>query len=395
LVAWYFGRVSLVGIPLTLLVTPLVALAIPGIFLSLLLSLVHLPLARFLAEGVEVALELLLEIVQGAAALPFASVWVSHPTVLAGTVAFGMAVLFLSFGLRVGKGGRLHFLGIAVMAGLLLGPPTIQLLNLGALELVVLDVGQGDALLLRSPGGRWILVDAGPKTRTFDAGARTVLPFLRRRGVEALELLFLTHPDMDHVGGAASILEEFPVRAVLDPGMATGTEVFLEALEAARDRGVPWHVVGAGDSLNLDGMALRILAPDHREGEGSDDGKNGASLVLEVRFGAFAALLTGDAPAVSEEHFLPQILSPRIQVLKVGHHGSSTSTTKELLERANPETALISVGRRNRFGHPHPAVLARLRQTGVQIFRTDLGGAVIVRARRDGSYQVSTQQRRD
>ena len=395
LVAWHFGRVSLVGIPLTLLVTPLVALAIPGIFLSLLLSLFHLGLARFVASGVELVLELFLEIVRGAAALPFASVWVSHTTVLAGTVAFGTGVLLLTFGLGVGRGFRKHLLWMVVAAGLLVGQPMSRLLHLGVLELVVLDVGQGDAALLRSPGGRWVLVDAGPRTRTFDAGARTVLPFLRRRGVQALELLLLTHPDMDHVGGAASILEEFPVRAVLDPGLATGTEVFLEALEAAREHGVPWHVVGAGDSLNLDGMALRILAPDDREEDGSGDGKNGASLVLEVRFGAFAALLTGDAPAVSEERFLPQILSPRIQVLKVGHHGSSTSTTRALLERANPETALISVGRRNRFGHPHSAVLARLRQTGAQVFRTDLGGTVVVRARRDGSYQVSAQQRRD
>ncbi len=393
LVAWHFGRVSLVGIPLTLLVTPLVALAIPGIFLSLFLSLVHSGLARFLASGVELTLQLLLGIVRGAAALPFASAWVSHTTVLAGSVAFGMAVLFLFFGPKIGKVSRTHVLGMAVGAGLLLGPPAIHFLNLGVLELVVLDVGQGDAALLRSPGGRWVLVDAGPRTRTFDAGARIILPYLRRRGVEALDLLILTHPDMDHVGGAASILEEFPVRAVLDPGVATGTEVFLDALETAQDRSVPWRVVGAGDSLNLDGMALRVLAPEVHEEDGFEEDKNGASLVLEIRFGAFSALLTGDAPAESEERFVPRLLSPRIQVFKVGHHGSSTSTTRELLERTNPETALISVGRRNRFGHPDPAVLARLRGVGARVFRTDLGGVLVVRARKDGSYRVSAQHR--
>ena len=393
LVAWHFGRVSLVGIPLTLLVTPLVALAIPGIFLSLLLSLVHSGLAQFLASGVELALELMLGMVRGAAALTFASVWVSHTAVLAGTVAFGTVVLFLSLVPRVGKGGRARLLVLAVVGGLLVGPGISRLLHLGILELVVLDVGQGDAILLRSPGGRWALVDAGPRTRTFDAGARTVLPYLRRRGVEALDLLVLTHPDMDHVGGAASILEEFPVRAVLDPGVATGTEVFLDALEAARERGVPWHVIGAGDSLNLDGMALRVLAPGDREEDRADDDKNDASLVLEIRFGAFSALLTGDAPAASEERFLQRLLSPRVQVLKVGHHGSATSTTRELLERADPETALISVGNRNRFGHPHPAVLDLLRQAGTQVFRTDLGGVLVVRARRDGSHAVSAQYR--
>jgi competence protein ComEC len=138
-------------------------------------------------------------------------------------------------------------------------------------------------------------------------------------------------------------------------------------------------------------MALRVLAPEERGGDGLDEGNNDASIVLEVRFGAFSALLTGDAPAASEQHFLPRILSPRIHVLKVGHHGSVTSTTQELLDRTAPETALISVGRRNRFGHPHPVVLEKLNRSGARFFRTDLEGALVVRARRDGSYGVSAQ----
>jgi len=205
--------------------------------------------------------------------------------------------------------------------------------------------------------------------------------------------MVLTHPDLDHVGGAAAVLEDFPVRRVLDPGLATGTDAFLGALEAAEARGVPWHIATAGDSLNLDGMAIRVLAPEMDRGDGEDEGNNGASLVLEVRFGAFAALLAGDAPAASEGRLLPRILSNRIQVLKIGHHGSSTSTSRMLLERVDPETALISVGRRNYFGHPHPGVLARLRDTGSRVFRTDLAGTLVVRARWDGDYRVSSRHR--
>jgi len=391
LVAWHFGRISLVGIPVTLLVTPLVALAIPGIFLSLILSLVHPGLAGFLASGVELVLWAQLEIVQGAATLPFASVWVSHATVMAGTGAFGAVALFFLFGGRVGRGRRADVLGFAVAVGVLLGPPVARFHARGALELVVLDVGQGDAALLRSPGGKWVLVDAGPKTRSFDAGVRTILPYLRRRGVKALDYLILTHPDMDHVGGAASILRQFPVGKVLDPGFPTGTEAFLDVLVAAHEKHVPWQVVSAGDSLNLDGMALRVLAPGKPEQGEGDEGANGASVVLEVRFGAFSALLTGDAPAASEAQFLAGVLSPSTQVLKVGHHGSLTSTSHELLKRTNPEMALISVGRRNRFGHPDPRVLSRLREGGVQIFRTDLNGILTIRARPDGSYALSPE----
>jgi competence protein ComEC len=156
--------------------------------------------------------------------------------------------------------------------------------------------------------------------------------------------------------------------------------------------------VGAGDSLNLDGMAIRVVGPQGLAEGGSPrqagpvDGSNESSLVLEIRFGFFTALLAGDAPVSSELLLLPRLLSSRIQVLKVGHHGSHTSTSREMMERIRPETALISVGARNRFGHPHPDVLDRLEEAGVQVLRTDRDGTVVVRARRDGRYTVSPQR---
>jgi beta-lactamase superfamily II metal-dependent hydrolase len=140
-------------------------------------------------------------------------------------------------------------------------------------------------------------------------------------------------------------------------------------------------------------MALRVLAPRPRGEWGEEEGNNDVSVVLELRYGAFSAILTGDAPLESEEDFLPRVLSSSSQVLKVGHHGSRTSTGPELLERINPETALISVGRRNRFGHPDREVLSRLQEAGVRVHRTDLGGSLVIRARRDGSYGISTRDR--
>jgi competence protein ComEC len=201
--------------------------------------------------------------------------------------------------------------------------------------------------------------------------------------------MVLTHPDMDHVGGAGAILREYPVGRVMDPGMAVGTGVFLDALEGAQAREVPWTVGVAGDSLDLDGVAIRVLWPPEEKGEiGEAEGANGASLVLEVRLGSFSALLTGDAPAEVEETLLPRLLSPSIQVLKLGHHGSRTSTSPELLERITPEVALVSAGLRNRFGHPHAAVLRRLEARGVKVYRTDQDGTLTLQARKDGSYRV-------
>ncbi len=393
LVAWHFGRVSLIGIPMTLLVTPLVALAIPGIFLCLGLSGVHIGAAQALALGVDQLLVLLMRVVQVAGGFPLASVWVSEGLVVAGVAAAVLGGLLVFSWPQWTRGRRGFLLSSLVVAGLFLGSPLRRLTHLGTMEMVVLDVGQGDATLLRSPAGRWVLVDAGPKALDFDAGERIILPYLRRRGVDALELLILTHPDMDHVGGAAALLGELEVGAVLDPGAPAGTDAFLQVLEAASRQGVPWHEGRAGDSIYLDGMALRVLAPD-RGAEGSGwENNNDASLVLEVRLGEFTALLTGDAPGDSEKRFLPRVLSSRVQVLKVGHHGSTTSTTDELLDRVRPEVALISVGRGNRFGHPDPEILHRLKGRGVPVHRTDQEGHLVVRVRRDGTYTILPTRR--
>ena len=398
LVAWHFGRVSLVGIPLTLVVTPLVVLAIPGILICILLSLVHPGLARFLAQGVEMDLQLFATLVQAAAELPMASVWVSRAAVLAGMGGLALGALLLRLRPEVGKGRRVPVLATAVVGALLVWPLGADFMGRGTLEMVMLDVGQGDAMAIRSPGGRWVLVDAGPRTETFDAGARTVLPYLRARGVRVLDLLVLTHPDLDHVGGATAILKEFPVLAVLDPGEAAGKDTFLDVLAAAGAMGVPWRVVGAGDSLNLDGMALRVVGPEGWAGSGNPrqagpvDGSNESSLVLEIRFGSFTALLAGDAPASSEILFISRLMSSQVQVLKVGHHGSHTSTSRELVERLRPGTALVSVGARNRYGHPHREVMDRLEEAGARVLRTDRDGTVVIRARRDGSYRVSAQR---
>jgi competence protein ComEC len=270
------------------------------------------------------------------------------------------------------------------------------LLNRGTMELVILDVGQGDAIAIRSPRNRWALVDAGPRSPTFDAGQGRVLPFLRQRGVRRLEMVFLTHPDMDHVGGAPAVLGGMGVGAVVDPGLPAGKEVYLEALEAAEESGVPWNAARSGDSLDLDGIAIRVLSPEARPPAGptppsrtsGEEGSNEGSLVMELRFGSFAALLTGDAPIPVEEGFLGKIQSTSVQVLKVGHHGSGSSTSPELLERLSPQAALISVGRRNRYGHPHPEVLRRLESAGAEVYRTDRWGTLVLRARRNGSFRV-------
>ncbi|HSG07880.1 MAG TPA: DNA internalization-related competence protein ComEC/Rec2 [Longimicrobiales bacterium] len=388
-VAWHFERVSLVGIPATLAATPLVVAALPGALASLGADALHPAAGRFLAGGVGLLLGALDRLTRATAAPEWASLWVPRTWVPVAFLAAwgGGSILAPSSGRVVVRRGVGLFAGLA---GLVVWPALVGIQARGTLELLAIDVGQGDALALRTPRGRWVLVDAGP-ARNGDPGGHPVVRALRRAGVVRLEALVLTHPDLDHIGGAAAVLGTFPVGRVVDPGLAAGKEAYVDVLEAAVDRGVPWQAVHAGDRLDLDGVELEVLSPAALGGVEGDTESNAASVVLAVRYGLFDALLTGDAP-VEVERAIASEVSASLELLKVGHHGSSTSTDPVLLARSRPRTALLSVGRGNRYGHPAASVLARLREAGVEVHRTDREGSIRVVARQTGEMRVEVER---
>jgi competence protein ComEC len=394
LIVWHFERLSLVGIPATLVAGPLVALAIPGIFATLVLDTVVPPAASFLAGGVEWTLESMLWLVHRTAALPFAAAWVPRTWVPVGGVAAACTLVGLKEWGPLMTGRSRLVVSVSGLAGaLIVWPALAGMAARGTVEIVVLDVGQGDAIAIRSPRGRWALIDAGPATDGFDAGERVVLPYLRRRGAGRLEALILTHPDLDHIGGAEAVLDGLDVRTVFDPGIPSPGSAYLDVLESVDREDAPWLPLRAGRTVELDGVELRVLSPpgdgDHEPGAWS---RNDGSVVLLLRFGDFTALLTGDAEAEAEARLVRTGGTGPVDVLKVGHHGSSTSTTPTFLERVAPQAAVISVGRGNRYGHPAPEVMARLEAMGVRIYRTDRDGTLTVRARREGTFQVHTRR---
>ncbi len=391
-VAFHFGRVSVVGVPATLVATPLVSAVIPGLLSTLGMSWISPPIAHILAAGTDVLLRSLESVALACARPSWASFWVGD-AVLMGSLFGGLAGLI---GMRfVGEGvrgwARWMTITVWVATGAGVAPLAERWAGLGTMEIVFLDVGQGDALAIRSPGGRWILVDTGPRGRTYDAGARVVLPYLRRRGVTRIEALVLTHPDLDHIGGAEAVVQALDVGYVLDPARATGRDAYVGVLEAASRDAVPWVEARRDVSIMLDGVEISVLHPNGPTSapfSGTDS--NAQSVVLLVRYGEFEALLTGDAPVEVEEAILADLPSA-LEVLKVGHHGSSTSTSASLLARTSPALAVISVGARNRYGHPYTDVLTRIIESGARLLRTDLSGDIVIRARRSGLYDVRTE----
>jgi competence protein ComEC len=274
-------------------------------------------------------------------------------------------------GARTRRQRRHTALRVGVFLLLLAWLPVLRTPGAGErLELYVLDVGQGDALVLMLPRGRVAVIDAGGGMGG-GQGARVVVPFLRGMNVQRLAFVAASHADADHVGGLDAVLNAFDVGMLLHGPHQAQTLAWNEVLDAVREREIPSFEVRAGDRLRgFDPVALEILGPWpglHR---------NDASVVMLVRYGEIEILLTGDIERSGELRLVAEGVARDIDVLKVAHHGSATSTTREFLEAFTPEIALISAGRNNRFGHPAADVVERLSASGAVIARTDHSGTL-------------------
>lgn len=238
-----------------------------------------------------------------------------------------------------------------------------------------IDVGQGSAALVETPDGSF-LIDAGPDDREDYLAA-----YLDVRGIDELVWMILTHAHDDHVGGADRVLTDFAVGDVILPAYSDGTlpdDVFYRRLvDAAAEANVSITTAGAGDVFVLGEVSVQILSPTRDDYPAADG--NAYSLVVRVVYGDCAVLIMGDAEAASEEEMLERVGADELRsdLIAVGHHGSSTSTTEALLDAVSPRYALISCGKNNMHGHPDARVLARLEERNITVFRTDREGSLV------------------
>jgi beta-lactamase superfamily II metal-dependent hydrolase len=260
----------------------------------------------------------------------------------------------------------------------------------GRLHLAVLDVGQGDAILIETPAGATMLVDGGPDPELTLRRLGANLPFFARR----IDVMVLSHPHQDHVAGLVDVLDRFQVGALMHAGIAFENPANDRLLaDAAAEPMLDAALARAGQSFALDATTtVEILYPTEADAAAPlpEGDINNGSVVLLVRHGGFTALLTGDAEAAVEAALVGRGILPRVDVLKVGHHGSTSSTTPGLLDAVRPTAAVISSGVDNDYGHPAPETLATLAaRPEIAVFRTDLDGDVEIVT--DGlTYQVLT-----
>ncbi|MGH7585124.1 MAG: DNA internalization-related competence protein ComEC/Rec2 [Gemmatimonadales bacterium] len=378
--AFAFGSVAGAGLALNLVAVPLAALALPAVVASLVLARGLPILAQGFAAAAGAGLDALERLAAWGAAWP-----VGNVESMGGPRA---ALPWLLLAALIGWGLHRRLTGpeAARRAGwaacvLLLVPllPRPSAYRPRELALHFLDVGQGDAIALRTPGGRWILVDAGPRDWRGDAGRRVVTPALRRGGARRLSALVVSHAHLDHLGGAEAVIRAFRPPLVVEPAALVPDRAYLDFLVAAGEDGRRWLPARAGQELELDGVVLRVLHPSPGwDGAGLD--LNEDSVVLLVRYGCFRAVLTGDA-GLPVEALLRGRIGP-VALLKGGHHGSRGATGEAWLDELRPAEVVLSVGAGNRYGHPAPAMLGRLARRGIVPWRTDRNGTIT--ARTDG-----------
>jgi competence protein ComEC len=367
---WYFHRAPVSGLLANLLIAIPVEIALMAGFAGLVLDWAWAARLSF------AMLEFTGEIVRFSAAwepdvrIPSPPAWFAAALVL--------SLLLLAWSLRA---ARFRWIALpAALAGLilLLAPPFRPVQHPGSLEFTAIDVGQGDGLLLSFPRGATMLVDGGGGPGALNTGEDVIGPYLWSRRIRRVDVIAVTHAHSDHIGGVVALIDAFQPRE-LWAGLMHPANPDWQAVEAAaRRHRVQIRQPRAGDCFHIDGVEIRALAPFPDEIPPVEP-HNNDSLVLALAHGRHRFLLAGDAEAAVEQRLLTPDFG-RFDVLKVGHHGSRTSTSEPFLEAVRPAIVVLSAGRRNRFRHPHPLVMARFEERKVQMMRTDRDGLVTVRS---------------
>ena len=380
--AWAFSRVTSAGLLLNLAAVPLMGLIqVGGIVVSCLGSVeaIAMPVG-WIAHAAATGLVSSARLVDVA---PWLATRVPAPSlVLVAIYYLGLVVLLLARGRCRGWGaGILLASALAIATG-----QPVGWLNWdggpGNLRVTFFDVGQGDSTLVQFPDRSTLLIDTGGipfGSGSFDIGSRVLAPALWSVGVRGLDTVLLTHGDSDHIGGARSIIGDFAPAQVWEGIPVARHAPLQEVLDQTREGGALVEQRQVGEERLIGGTRVRVLHPPGPKWE-RPRVRNDDSVVLELVYGDVAVLLLGDVGAEIERSILSRLSPARHRVLKVAHHGSRTSTSRELLDHWRPQIAIISAGRGNTFGHPAPEVLQRLGSIGTVIYRTDLDGQVTVEA---------------
>ncbi|WP_446898540.1 ComEC/Rec2 family competence protein [Clostridium sp. LBM24168] len=248
---------------------------------------------------------------------------------------------------------------------------TVENSSYDGLKVSYIDVGQGDSELIQV-NGKNLLIDAGP-----NSSRDKFMSYLDKQNIKKFDYVIATHPDEDHIGGMSDLIKKYDIDTFIAPKKVANTRTFEHMIQALKDKNMKIDLPAPGSKLEMgDNVSAEILAPN----SSSYLDTNNYSVVLKITYGNTRFLFTGDAEKESEQEMIDKNYDLSADVLKVGHHGSSSSTSQKFLDRVNPTTAVISCGKNNKYGHPTKKIVNRLKKKKIQIYRTDVDGDIVLKS---------------
>jgi competence protein ComEC len=392
--AVYFHRATMFAVPTNMLSVPLVAVLAPIAVITFCASLLSPWIAMLPGAATGLLLHGVTGVIGRVSAVRAADLRAPAPVwwvALLAIVAWG----FCCWAVRRSRGWAWAAMAVLPLVPLTVLWPEPAIVSPGMMEVTAIDVGQGDSIFIVGPDGSTMLLDAGgpvggvteaaEATSRFDIGEEVVSPYLWSRRFRHLDVLALSHAHSDHMGGMPAVMRNFRPRELwvsIDPNSAAYRALLMEAKEL----GVQVRHFYAGDQLAWGGTQVTMLAPETGYSNCLEP-VNNDSLVIRMQYGKSSVLLEGDAEAPSEREMLAHGRVAAVTLLKVGHHGSRTSTTQEFLDAAAPKDAVVSVGRGNTFGHPRYEVIERIAEARTKLYRTDQFGLTTFLLGRDGGIR--------
>ena len=380
--AYFFYKISNIALLSNLIVVPLISIILVLGIISVLFSFIFIPCAGVFAIINRVFIRLLIFITGLSTSLPFAFQYIAQPKMF--QILFYYFFLIL-LSLTIAYWSELNMIKKKILFWTILTSLVLFLIippifSANTLSVHFINVGQGDSILIQTPEKKNILIDGGGMPyNDFDIGKKVVLPYLRRLGIGSIDMMVLSHPDLDHLKGLVSVLKEMKVDMVIDSGINTQCAIYNEFLSLIRgDDSIYYYKPGTGDTIRLTpDLEIIVLNSLNLPVYGNESNFNNHSIVLKLLYKNTSFLFTGDIEEKAEINLLNWDNLLKSDILKVAHHGSITSSTECFMEKVHPEVAVISVGLNN-FNHPHQDILERLDCCCRRVFRTDCNGTVLI-----------------
>ncbi len=402
---YYFGQYSLIFLPANLLASLFVDLLTYLSIITLIIGQIVPFISNIFGTILFYILSLFIGLIDYLSLIPFSVSYVKKPEIATVLIFYILIFIIAEFL----KEESLSFKAFKQKKFLLLISSILFLSSfslysyyqsLNILKVTFINVSQGDSTLIQTPKGENILIDCGQaytiqrgeKTINYNAAEKYIVPYFRHNGITKIDKLILTHPDIDHIGGCETLIDNFEVLEVWDSGQTDDSKPYSSLLKRILEKEIPLKVVNYGDSYTENNLDLKVINKIDTQDTEFKSYNNNYAIALKLSYLNTSFLFMSDIEKESEESILTYSEDLKVDVLKVGHHGSKTSTTDDFMSMVRPEYSVISVGAKNRYGHPYPDVLERLHYFGSKVYRTDNDGGVIFKTDGEKIDIITSQQ---